>query len=344
VSEPWINRDVLEYSLDGTLLAKTQLPDAIEWPTNVVEVDGLIVVQAYNQLHSLDMTNRPRARVRQRVGFPAQPNSAAWNTVGDFEDNQQSLRIAVQDARGTTQRKIHFADRQFLSLLDQFSDAQNNLYIVAYMSESLTKNDDPTRNPIIVIKVDRSGQYVGAFMDASAGYSGLQTRYFVPAPDGTVYQLTHSATGTTVYRVAFQKIGLAQYRSTPFANQPPITVGAPPAEPVNARPASKPYPKKTTPVDHSKSIPGDVNVVQSGGYSGAPPMTRAQILEIARSAVGSPYVWGGDSWNPFNRNWNGADCSGLVSRAWQVNEARFTTEELSARPNTTALMGASTLW
>jgi predicted nucleic acid binding AN1-type Zn finger protein len=70
-----------------------------------------------------------------------------------------------------------------------------------------------------------------------------------------------------------------------------------------------------------------------------PEMSRDEIVAIAQSAVGYSYYWGGDQWDPSSKKnpgkcipncsscgcpscshsgqW-GADCSGLVGKAWQV--------------------------
>ncbi|TET54923.1 MAG: peptidoglycan endopeptidase, partial [Actinobacteria bacterium] len=49
-----------------------------------------------------------------------------------------------------------------------------------------------------------------------------------------------------------------------------------------------------------------------------PVVSRDSIIKYAQSGVGSPYVWGGDKWNPNNKGWGGADCSGYVLKAWQI--------------------------
>ncbi|MBA4371094.1 MAG: hypothetical protein C0418_05915 [Coriobacteriaceae bacterium] len=43
-----------------------------------------------------------------------------------------------------------------------------------------------------------------------------------------------------------------------------------------------------------------------------------QCIDFARTAVGSWYVWGGSQWSTTDRNWKGADCSGLLCKGWQV--------------------------
>jgi|GEM_PF-4402084 len=39
------------------------------------------------------------------------------------------------------------------------------------------------------------------------------------------------------------------------------------------------------------------------------------IINYAETALGSKYIWGGDTWNPKDRSY-GPDCSGLVQKAW----------------------------
>lgn len=56
-----------------------------------------------------------------------------------------------------------------------------------------------------------------------------------------------------------------------------------------------------------------------------PEMSPSEIIDIAESGVGSPYVWGGGCWDPANRSRLGADCSGYVAKCWQVPEASAVT-------------------
>ncbi|MCP4591869.1 MAG: hypothetical protein GY842_14125 [bacterium] len=46
--------------------------------------------------------------------------------------------------------------------------------------------------------------------------------------------------------------------------------------------------------------------------------TRQDIIDYAVTGIGSPYVWGGGSWDPDNRAYGGADCSGFVSKSWSL--------------------------
>jgi cell wall-associated NlpC family hydrolase len=77
--------------------------------------------------------------------------------------------------------------------------------------------------------------------------------------------------------------------------------------------------------------------IVSGPYAGPPPITQQQILDIARSALGVRYVWGGESWDALDKNFKGVDCSGLVAKAWQVPRASETFQEVFRRPTTETL-------
>jgi hypothetical protein len=83
---------------------------------------------------------------------------------------------------------------------------------------------------------------------------------------------------------------------------------------------------------------------ESGPYAGAPPVTRLQILDIARSAVGTPYVHGGESWSLQRPLRRGPDCSGLIAKAWQVPRAAESWEELYVRPTTETLKLSNKDW
>lgn len=50
-----------------------------------------------------------------------------------------------------------------------------------------------------------------------------------------------------------------------------------------------------------------------------PPKTRQDILRYGATAIGSPYVWGGGNWDPGDRSFGGADCSGFVSKCWSIS-------------------------
>ncbi len=60
-----------------------------------------------------------------------------------------------------------------------------------------------------------------------------------------------------------------------------------------------------------------------------PTMTRQAIIDLAKTGVGCPYVWGGTCWNPADTTWKGADCSGYVTKCWQVPAASAVTSCLS---------------
>ncbi len=51
-----------------------------------------------------------------------------------------------------------------------------------------------------------------------------------------------------------------------------------------------------------------------------PEKTRQDIVNHAATGVGSPYIWGGGSWDPNDRGYGGADCSGFVSKAWSLTK------------------------
>ena len=54
-------------------------------------------------------------------------------------------------------------------------------------------------------------------------------------------------------------------------------------------------------------------------FGQAPPKTRQDILRYAETGIGSPYVWGGGNWDPNDRSFGGADCSGFVSKCWSLS-------------------------
>jgi hypothetical protein len=75
-----------------------------------------------------------------------------------------------------------------------------------------------------------------------------------------------------------------------------------------------------------------------------PLITRAQIIDIAKSGVGCPYVWGGTCWDPANKTWKGADCSGYVTKCWQVPAASATTDCLPHYYTTATFYSETTHW
>ncbi len=77
----------------------------------------------------------------------------------------------------------------------------------------------------------------------------------------------------------------------------------------------------------------------------APPaLTRDQIINTAKSGVGCPYVWGGTCWDPNNKGWKGADCSGYVTVCWQVPTASKTTDCLPHYYTTSSFYNDTTHW
>lgn len=74
-----------------------------------------------------------------------------------------------------------------------------------------------------------------------------------------------------------------------------------------------------------------------------PPRTDQACIDMAKSGVGSPYVWGGARWSTTNRSWGGADCSGYVVKAWQVPRKSSITEQYHPY-GTYHLFSTSTHW
>ena len=75
-----------------------------------------------------------------------------------------------------------------------------------------------------------------------------------------------------------------------------------------------------------------------------PTITRDKIIAIAKSGVGCRYVWGGTCWNPANKKWKGADCSGYVTVAWQIPAAQSTTTCKPHYYTTVSYKNSSTHW
>ena len=75
-----------------------------------------------------------------------------------------------------------------------------------------------------------------------------------------------------------------------------------------------------------------------------PTITRDKIISIAKSGVGCKYVWGGTCWNPKNKSWKGADCSGYVTVCWQIPKASATTSCLAHYYTTSSYKNSSTHW
>ncbi|MBU0617754.1 MAG: hypothetical protein KKI02_08555, partial [Planctomycetes bacterium] len=49
-----------------------------------------------------------------------------------------------------------------------------------------------------------------------------------------------------------------------------------------------------------------------------PYKTRQGIVRYGATAIGSPYIWGGGNWDPSDRDFGGADCSGFVCKCWSL--------------------------
>lgn len=54
-------------------------------------------------------------------------------------------------------------------------------------------------------------------------------------------------------------------------------------------------------------------------YAEPPEKTRADIVAYGATAIGSPYIWGGGNWDPADRDFGGADCSGFVCKCWSLD-------------------------
>jgi len=82
------------------------------------------------------------------------------------------------------------------------------------------------------------------------------------------------------------------------------------------------------------------------GLAGAaiPTITRDQIISIAKSGVGCPYVWGGTCWDPAKKSWKGADCSGYVTKCWQIPTATKTTDCVPHYYTTSTFQNYTTHW
>jgi MYXO-CTERM domain-containing protein len=87
-----------------------------------------------------------------------------------------------------------------------------------------------------------------------------------------------------------------------------------------------------------------VLVAARPALAGCPVMTRDQIIALAKTGVGCPYVWGGTCWDPANTSWKGADCSGFVTKCWQVPAASKTTDCLPHYYTTDSFYSDTTYW
>jgi hypothetical protein len=75
-----------------------------------------------------------------------------------------------------------------------------------------------------------------------------------------------------------------------------------------------------------------------------PGISRQQIITIAKSGVGCPYKWGGTCWDPNNKSWKGADCSGYATVCWQIPSTSKTTDCLPHYYTSSAYKSQSTSW
>ena len=75
-----------------------------------------------------------------------------------------------------------------------------------------------------------------------------------------------------------------------------------------------------------------------------PEITRDDIITHAKSGVGCKYVWGGTCWDPNNKSWKGADCSGYVTKCWQIPAASKYTDCVSHYYTTATFDTGTTHW
>ena len=61
-------------------------------------------------------------------------------------------------------------------------------------------------------------------------------------------------------------------------------------------------------------------LIAEAALAQVPPKTRQDIVNYGVTAIGSPYVWGGGNWDPNDRDFGGADCSGFVSKCWSLTK------------------------
>jgi len=65
-----------------------------------------------------------------------------------------------------------------------------------------------------------------------------------------------------------------------------------------------------------------VLIAVAGGTALAeiPYKTRKEIVAYGATGIGSPYIWGGGNWDPNDRAYGGADCSGFVAKCWSLTK------------------------
>jgi len=93
-----------------------------------------------------------------------------------------------------------------------------------------------------------------------------------------------------------------------------------------------------------RRLPLMLLVLSIPAHAAIPTITRDQIISIAKSGVGCPYVWGGTCWDPANKKWKGADCSGYVTKCWQIPTATKTTDCVSHYYTTYTFLNSTTHW
>jgi MYXO-CTERM domain-containing protein len=95
----------------------------------------------------------------------------------------------------------------------------------------------------------------------------------------------------------------------------------------------------------TRSLPALLALLVGSTALAAPPtMTRDQIIDMAKGGVGCPYVWGGTCWDPNNKSWKGPDCSGYVTKCWQIPGASKTTDCLPHYYTTASFYNDTTYW
>jgi hypothetical protein len=124
-----------------------------------------------------------------------------------------------------------------------------------------------------------------------------------------------------------------------------VPVSAPPLAKGLPRPAPAELAAELAPTSSpSMPPPSAAAPTLSRPYSGPPPVTSLQILDIAKSAIGTRYVHGAESWATEAPARAGVDCSGLIAKAWQLPRAAESWEELGSRPTTETLNVDTSDW
>jgi hypothetical protein len=344
VTEPWNDRRVLEYDLTGTLLGQADIPESVIWPTDIYEVNDTVYVESNNCLVAISLAHRPAvSEANSKLpGRPLRYQPGAYGTFGGYEDGRRAVRFVEQGAE-TKQLKLSIEDRGILGIQDHFTDERGNLYVQAYLSNASDHSEDPQLNPEALIRINAGGEFEGAFVKSSLHYTD-QYRQFAVSATGKVYQLETGPDGVTLYRIKLRRTKQDAYVTSAPQDFPDLPQGMYPEPPTPDRVMQLEAANTKGDSLYSAVSPEASEIAlntPSGSYNGYSPMTQLQILDLAFSAVGSWYRFGGESWNPFDResSLHRADCSGLVSTVWQVFRTRATTEEDPAggRPATTGL-------